>query len=660
MVMKKILILTVILCLLGSFLNGQFFGDDEMVEPDIETLVQYDKGLILFKIILDNNYHITDLKHGFFKIELPKNQYVEIKEVVFPEGEPYADEIVFKGTVEVKVYMKTLLEITESVTLKFKVSYQICQEKPTELCYAPGSKDHELKINKSFKEVKVEATKERFLEDYSSQGTAYKYQPKGGNWQVLLLIAFILMFVGLMLSLSKFLSEDGLGIKFVKAVIMVMILTGVFLFFKSLDIKYFPEKYLMETEERVKPKWTYDLDEAKVTAKRENKKIMIDTYADWCVACKELEQYTFSDPEVAKVLENYILVKVDFTKIDEKNKKFASDYKVFGNPTVIFLNSQGNEERRFSGFKSKTKFLSFIDSSTSWLDQLLKKLKKELEKRSLLLFVIIFVLGFLTSLTPCVYPVIPIVMGYIGTRSGQKKLKGFFLSIFFVLGLAFVYSILGVIAGMTGSMVGDAFQKPLVVIIISAIFVLMGLSLAGLFDIPVPSSISSKVQSGGGKSEIFGSILVGGIAGIIAAPCVGPVLIALLTWISETRDILLGFLLTFIFSLGMGIIFLVVGTFSGAVSAMPKGGKWMDYVKYFFATVLIAGGIFVLNPIISIKINYLLWGIFLVCLGVFLGLFRSYQEYAFKTKLYKFILLVVFLAGVFLFFKFLEINYFIA
>jgi thiol:disulfide interchange protein DsbD len=384
----------------------------------------------------------------------------------------------------------------------------------------------------------------------------------------------------------------------------------------------------------------------------------VDTSAGWCVACKELEEYTFSDPGVAKVLNNYVRVRIDYTKKTEENEKLRESLKIIGMPTLILMDPDGKEIRRDSGFMDKQKFLGFLGSGSGWFDSLVKLLKQELEKRSLLLVLLVLLLGFLTSLTPCVYPVIPIVMGYIGTRSGKKKLKGFYLSIFFVLGLAIVYSVLGTIAAATGTMMGASFQNPIVIIIISAIFVLMGLSLAGLFEIPVPSSISSKVQSGGNKSEVIGALIIGGVSGIIAAPCVGPVLIALLSWISQTRNIVLGFWLTFIFSLGMGIIFLLVGTFSGVISAMPKGGKWMDYIKYFFAAMLIGGGIYILNPIVPSWVNLLLWGIYLVAAGVFMGLLTPRDEYRFKQKLYKFAVLVIFLAGVFLFYKFLEIKFF--
>ncbi len=289
--------------------------------------------------------------------------------------------------------------------------------------------------------------------------------------------------------------------------------------------------------------------------------------------------------------------------------------------------------------KSKKKL-----STSKWIE---KTIKNELNKKSILLFVLVFIAGFLTSLTPCVYPVIPIIMGYIGSRSEGKKLKGFYLSIFFVLGLSLIYSVLGIIAAKTGSIFGISFQNPVIVIVISAIFILMGLSLAGLFEIPIPSSIASKVQ-GGYKNEIIGSMIIGGVAGIIAAPCVGPVLIALLTWISQTGNIFLGFILTFIFSLGMGVIFVLAGTFSGIISSMPKGGKWMEYIKYFFAVIIIAAGIYFINTITPQWFSYSLWGVFFISIGY---LFFTEEE----GKIAKLIMLIILIFGVFLFFK--GLNY---
>ncbi len=307
----------------------------------------------------------------------------------------------------------------------------------------------------------------------------------------------------------------------------------------------------------------------------------------------------------------------------------------------------------------------FIADSAPWLrpaatplsSRLEKLIRGQLEHTSVLLFILVFAAGFLASLTPCVYPVIPIIMGYVGGRSGGRKLKGFTLSLFFVLGLSLVYSLLGVIAAKTGSLIGISLQNPYVVIVIAAIFIVMGLSLAGLFSIPVPAWISSKA-SAGHKNDILGSLLVGGVSAIIAAPCVGPVLIALLSWISQSGNVFLGFWLTMTFSLGMSVIFLLAGTFSGVISALPRGGVWMSAVKYFFAALLIAGGIYFLSNIISSWLTLTIWGVFLITLAVGLGLFRPQPEPTMIHTLAKTLVVLIFLCGAILFYQGLSGRFF--
>lgn len=654
MKIKILFVLLLVLCLplFSQFRENPFAGS---AEPEIYTEIKYDEGLIIFEFTVAPDHHITDIKNDFFKIILEKNEFLEIGDTLFPEGVPYADEKVYKGKFNVNVYVKSLQEISTPVDLKFKVSYQVCQERPLEVCFAPQSQDVSLQIKQTFKKYKL--AKKPLVKQ---QTTAAKI-PAGAkvNRLFLLLIGILLVGAAIFAGIFKTAEEAESKAKFFKALLAVVFLIGAFLYVKSLDVRADSGNLRQKPENPVKLTWLNNIAEGKALAKKDNKKIMVDTYADWCVACKELDEYTFSDPEVAEVLDDYVLVKLDFTKENETNQKIRKELNVIGLPTVIFLDSGGNETSRFSGFYNKKRFLDFLGSGTGFFEKMLALLNRELAKKSILLFILVFGLGFLTSLTPCVYPVIPIVMGYIGTRSGDKKLKGFYLSIFFVLGLAFVYSILGVIAATTGTMVGASFQNPVVVIVIAAIFILMGLSLAGLFEIPIPTSISAKMRSGH-KSEVIGSLLIGGVAGIIAAPCAGPVIIALLAWIAQTKDVFLGFFLTFTFSLGMGIIFLAVGTFSGIISAMPKGGKWMNLVKHFFAAILIAGGIFIMNPILPPWVSALLWGLYLVILSVFFGLLIPLRDSTIKNKISKLIVIVIFLTGTFLALKSLNTHFFSA
>jgi len=189
----------IVFILIGSVYGySQFFGGPQLgkAEPQIETQVKYEEGLILFNFDLDESYHITDLKNNFFKIQLEKNEFIEIIDTVFPKGVSFGEEMVFKGKFTVKVYVKSLIEVSEPVKLNFKVSYQICQEKPQEVCFPPEDLDVPITIEQSFAEVEVEregkalpASQSSGLEDLSSTASLATYKPKGGNWPVLLTIA---------------------------------------------------------------------------------------------------------------------------------------------------------------------------------------------------------------------------------------------------------------------------------------------------------------------------------------------------------------------------------------------------------------------------------------------------------------------------------------
>jgi len=596
---NKVKLLFVLFVLLSVSLFSQF-GEEPFSgtgDPDIEFKIDYQNGLIILNFKMEDNFHITDIKEGFFEIKIEKNDYIKIAKVVYPDGVIYSDDRVYKGEFEVKVYIDQLKEISESLSTKLLVSYQICKEKPVEMCFSPASKEIKLNLAKSFekykiKEIKKNKSEKKIIDKKPNSITKVQKKVNKLSPAILLSIALFLLAFAVFFGLFTPTNDEDIKEKLKKAFLILIFITGAFLFIKYLETDGTKLDTNIKTEDRVELIWLNSIEEGKKLALKENKKIMIDTYADWCVACKELEEYTFSNPDVAKILkEEYVLVKVDFTKETEANNKLRKKLGVIGMPTVIFLNTDGSEKNRFSGFYDKDMFL------------------------------------------------------------------GFYLSIFFVLGLSIVYSILGVIAGATGSMMGVSFQNPIIVIIIASIFIIMGLSMAGLFDIPVPSSMSSKMQ-GGGKSEIIGSMVIGGVAGVIAAPCVGPVLIALLSWISQTGNIFLGFLLTFIFSLGMGVIFLLVGTFSGLVSALPKGGKWMENVKYFFASILIAGGIYVLNPVIPEWTSSLLWGIYLISMSVFLGVLKILVESNLKEKLGRLLVLLILIYGLFLFFSSADKGYF--
>lgn len=252
------------------------------------------------------------------------------------------------------------------------------------------------------------------------------------------------------------------------------------------------------------------------------------------------------------------------------------------------------------------------------------KLERALERRSLLAFLLVFLGGLLTSLTPCVYPMIPITISYIGGQA-KSRAGGFVLSLFFVLGIAVMYSALGVVAATTGSLFGSAMQSTPVILVVAAVFVAMGASMLGAFDLTLPSSMQSKLQSGP-RTGIIGALFMGMVTGIVASPCVGPVLVVLLAGVAKIGSIGLGFLLLFTFALGLGMLFLVIGTFAGALAALPQAGGWMDTVKHVFGVILLAMGIFYLRGLLGPAWTMLIAGAFAIFVGTFTGAFHPLTE----------------------------------
>jgi thioredoxin:protein disulfide reductase len=272
------------------------------------------------------------------------------------------------------------------------------------------------------------------------------------------------------------------------------------------------------------------------------------------------------------------------------------------------------------------------------------RLQQALAKRSFLAFLLVFLGGIATSFTPCVYPMIPITISYIGGRA-RHRLHGFLLSLVFVLGIAVMYSVLGVIAAVTGSLFGGLMQSMPVLIGVAVIFFAMGASMLGAFDLALPSGLQSKLQ-GGPRTGVVGAFFMGMVTGIVASPCVGPVLVVLLAGVAAIGSIPLGIALLFTFALGLGLLFLAIGTFAGVLSSLPQVGGWMDTVKHVFGVILIAMGIYFVRGLIGPHVTLLVSGAFLVFVGVFAGAFHALgEEPSHGRTARKALGLVIFLVG---------------
>ena len=274
-----------------------------------------------------------------------------------------------------------------------------------------------------------------------------------------------------------------------------------------------------------------------------------------------------------------------------------------------------------------------------------ERLATALEKGSIVAFLLVFLGGFLTSFTPCVYPMIPITIAVIGAQAGGGRLKGFTLSLFYVLGLATMFTTLGVIAAKTGALFGSLAQNPVTLAVIGGIFFFMGLSMLGFYTVRVPSSIQTKLQ-GKRRSGFLGSYLTGVVAGVVVSPCVSPLLVVILTWVAKTGSLALGVGLLFSFALGLGVLFILIGTFSGVLKSLPKSGGWMEVVEHGFGILLVGLALFFVRPLFAPWMYKALWGAALVAFATFGGVFSALPEMAtHKAKLGKALVVIVLVLG---------------
>ncbi|MEW5945545.1 MAG: cytochrome c biogenesis protein CcdA [bacterium] len=198
--------------------------------------------------------------------------------------------------------------------------------------------------------------------------------------------------------------------------------------------------------------------------------------------------------------------------------------------------------------------------------------------------------GVLASFTPCVYPLIPVTAAYIGGRgAGTTPWRGFVLSLLYVLGVAVTYSALGAAAALTGRLFGSAAASPWALFLVANVCVLMGLNMLEVFELPLPGFLrgADPVKKRGTFAAAFA---VGLLAGLVASPCTAPVLLVLLAFVAERRNLVFGVSALFAFALGMGLLLIVVGTSSAALASLPKSGGWTVKVKKTFGWALIAIG----------------------------------------------------------------------
>ena len=201
---------------------------------------------------------------------------------------------------------------------------------------------------------------------------------------------------------------------------------------------------------------------------------------------------------------------------------------------------------------------------------------------------LLFLAGVLTSLTPCIYPMIPITVAIVGGQSpGASSKPAIKLTTAYILGLALVYALLGVIAGMTGTLFGTISTNPWLQFLMANLLIVFALAMLDVLPITLPQWVLRRAAAAGSQGGAGGAFTMGAASGLVAAPCGAPVMAGVLTWVSTTHSATLGFIYLFVFSLGMCAILAVAGLSAGFLARLPRAGAWMLWVKRALATVLL-------------------------------------------------------------------------
>ncbi len=243
-----------------------------------------------------------------------------------------------------------------------------------------------------------------------------------------------------------------------------------------------------------------------------------------------------------------------------------------------------------------------------------------LERSGLLLgLVFVFIGGLALNLTPCVYPLIPITIGYFGGQSEGRTSRLTMMGLLFMLGMAVTYSIVGVVTSLTGAVFGALLQNPIVILVIVGIFVFLSLSMFGVYEFKLPDSWVAK--AGGARGGYYGAFFMGLTMGIVAAPCIGPFVLGLVTYVAAKGDPLFGFLMFFVLALGLGLPYLFLAIFSGKIKSLPRAGMWMDAVKHIFGFILLGMALYFLLPLLPKEISGYILPIFGVIASVYILFF---------------------------------------
>jgi cytochrome c-type biogenesis protein len=204
---------------------------------------------------------------------------------------------------------------------------------------------------------------------------------------------------------------------------------------------------------------------------------------------------------------------------------------------------------------------------------------------------ILFIAGVLTSLAPCIYPMIPITAAIVGGNAvgdtPRPRSQAIFLTFAYVFGLALAYASVGLFAGLTGTLFGAVSTNPWLYFAMANLLIIAALAMLDVIPVRVPTWLLTRASTAGKGGSLYGVFVMGAASGLVAAPCSAPVMAAVLTWVTATKSGVMGFIYLFVFSLGMCTLLILVGLFSGTLARLPKAGAWMVWIKRVFALIML-------------------------------------------------------------------------
>lgn len=278
--------------------------------------------------------------------------------------------------------------------------------------------------------------------------------------------------------------------------------------------------------------------------------------------------------------------------------------------------------------------LSKLTTETSVTKSDDNSIAAKIESSGLLLgLIFVFLGGLALNLTPCVYPLIPITIGYFGGQSEGKTSRLALMGLLFMLGMAVTYSIVGVVTSLTGAVFGALLQNTIVIVVIAAIFVALSLSMFGVYEFKLPDNLVAK--AGGAKGGLFGAFFMGLTMGIVAAPCIGPFVLGLVTYVAAKGDPFYGFLMFFVLAIGLGLPYLFLAIFSGKIKNLPRAGLWMDAVKHIFGFILLAMALYFLIPILPKSISGYILPVFGIIAALYILFFDKAASSVKGFKIFK-------------------------